>query len=241
MTLHDDGEVSARQYDAMAADYATDNDDNAFNSGYERPATIALLGDVAGQRVLEVGCGAGPLTECLVDQGASVTAVDISPAMLDLARERVGSGAEFHLADLSRPLSFADDGTFDIVVASLVLHYVERWEPVLREFRRVLTPHGKVVISTHHPAHDWQVHSPDDYFAVKQVSEIWEKGSGAYEVTFWRRPLTAMTAAFSAAGFVIERLVEPDPVPELRDRDPEADQLLRTEPGFLFFRLVAGT
>ena len=234
-----DGELSARQYDAMAADYAADNDDNAFNSGYERPATIALLGAVAGQRVLEVGCGAGPLTEWLVDQGATVTAVDISPAMLDLARARIGDGATFHLADLSSPLTFANDDEFDIVVASLVMHYVEHWEPVLDEFRRVLVSHGKVVISTHHPAHDWQVHSPDNYFAVKQVSEVWEKGSGAYEVTFWRRPLTAMTAAFAAAGFMIERLVEPEPLPEVRDRDPEADQLLRTEPGFLFFRLVA--
>jgi len=236
-----DGDLSALQYDAMASECAADNDDNAFNAGYERPATIALLGAVAGQRVLEVGCGAGPLTEWLVDQGATVTAVDISPAMLDLARQRVGTGADFHLADVSAPLTFADDGGFDIVVASLVLHYVEHWEPVLREFRRVLTPHGKVVISTHHPAHDWQLHSPDNYFAVKQVSEIWEKGSGAYEVTFWRRPLTAMTSAFAAAGFVIERLVEPEPLADVHDRDPEADQILRTEPGFLFFRLVAGS
>ena len=35
---------------------------------------------------------------------------------------------------------------------------------MLREFRRVLTPHGKVVISTHHPAHDWQLHSPNNFF-----------------------------------------------------------------------------
>jgi ubiquinone/menaquinone biosynthesis C-methylase UbiE len=236
-----ESDLSARQYDAMAADYARDNDDNAFNAGYERPATIALLGAVAGQRVLEVGCGAGPLTEWLVHQGATVTAIDVSPAMLDLARSRVGSGAAFHLADLSMPLSFAADHDFDIVVASLVLHYVEHWEPVLHEFRRVLTPHGKVVISTHHPAHDWQAHSPDNYFAVKQVSEVWEKGSGDYEVTFWRRPLTAMTSAFAAAGFLIERLVEPEPLPAVRERDPEADQLLRTEPGFLLFRLVAST
>lgn len=60
-------------------------------------------------------------------------------------------------------------------------------------------------------------------------------------MTFWRRPLAAMTTAFAAAGFVIERLVEPEPLPDVRDRDPDADQLLRTEPGFLFFRLVAGS
>ena len=235
-----DGERTARQYDAMAVAYAADNADSAFNAYYERPATISLLGDVEGRRVLEVGCGAGPLTAWLVDQGAAVTAVDVSPAMKRLAEERVGHDATILLADLAQPLSFAADATFDLVVASLVLHYLEDWEPPLREFRRVLKPDGAVLFSTHHPAMDWQLHCPDDYFAVKLVTETWLKGSREFEVTFWRRPLTAMTEAISSAGFVIERLIEPEPVPGLRDHDPEAYELLRTKPQFLFFRLRRG-
>ncbi len=54
-----DAERSARQYDAMAADYAADNAESAFNAYYERPAMISLVGEVEGRRVLEVGCGAG--------------------------------------------------------------------------------------------------------------------------------------------------------------------------------------
>lgn len=46
-----DGERTARQYDAMAADYAAENAENAYNAYYERPATIALLGPVQGLRV----------------------------------------------------------------------------------------------------------------------------------------------------------------------------------------------
>jgi SAM-dependent methyltransferase len=141
-------------------------------------------------------------------------------------------------ADLEQPLSFAADDAFDLVVASLVLHYVRDWASVLGEFRRVLKPDGAVVFSTHHPTLDWQLHSPEDYFAVKQVTERWTMGSKEFDVTFWRRPLTAMTDAIALAGFVIDRLVEPEPVPELRDRDPDAYVKIRRAPRFLFFRLI---
>ena len=112
------------------------------------------------------------------------------------------------------------------------------WVPVLAEWRRVLTSVGRVVFSTHHPAMDWQLHSKDDYFAIKQVTEVWSKGSGSFEVTFWRRPLTAMCDAIAAAGFVIDRLVEAEPSPELARRDPVSYHELATAPGFLFFCLA---
>jgi len=228
----------AKQYDAFATEYAAKNETGPFNAYYERPAMIALLGDVAGLRVLEPGCGAGPLTRWLVDHGAIVKAFDASHAMVELARSRVGDRADFFVADLAEPLSFAPDGGFDLVVASLVLHYVEHWVPVLQEFRRVLAPGGSVVFSTHHPTQDATVFSPDDYFAIKLVTERWGYGPG-FDVTFWRRPLTAMTGAIAEAGFVISRLVEPEPVPELADVDPELFHRFKTQPQFLFFRLQA--
>ncbi|MGI8809191.1 MAG: class I SAM-dependent methyltransferase [Acidimicrobiales bacterium] len=232
-----DGQRSAGQYDAMAVAYAADNAVSAYNAYYERPATISLLGDVDGRRVLEVGCGAGPLTEWLVDQGALVTALDVSPAMVQLAQDRLGGRATFLMADAADRLPFAPNATFDLVVASLVLHYVRDWECPLSEFRRMLTPRGAVVFSTHHPTMDGALHSPDDYFAVKQVTETWSKGSGDFDVTFWRRPLTAMTSAIASAGFVIEHLIEPQPSGALRERDPDAYELLSTKPRFLLFRL----
>ena len=232
-----DGQRTAGQYDAMAAHYAADNAENAFNAHYERPATISLLGEVKGRRVLEVGCGAGPLTAWLVDHGAIVTALDVSPLMLQRANRRLGDRATFVIADLADPLPFGPDTRFDLVVASLVLHYVKDWQTPLAEFRRLLRGDGAVVFSTHHPTMDWQLHCPDDYFVLKQVTETWSKGSQDFPVTFWRRPLTAMTAAIAAAGFVMEHVVEPEPRRELRGRDPEAYSLLSTKPQFLFFRL----
>ncbi len=236
MTNVKDGPLSALQYDHMAQAYARDSVTNPFNAYYERPATISLLGQVAGQRVLEIGCGSGALTQWLVDNDATVTGLDVSEQMLSLAGRTIGKRARLLRADVAEPLPFADE-SFDVVVAALVLHYVRDWEAVLQELHRVLGHGGAVVISTHHPTMDWE-HTPDDYFATTQVSEHWHKGSAEFEVTFWRRPLTAMTQAIAAAGFVIEQLVEPQPSSELRERDQGSYELLRTRPRFLFFRLL---
>ena len=59
----------------MAVEYHCHNASSGANRYYERPATMALLGDISGKRVLEVGCGTGPLTEWLVDRGAAVVAL----------------------------------------------------------------------------------------------------------------------------------------------------------------------
>jgi ubiquinone/menaquinone biosynthesis C-methylase UbiE len=233
----DDGERAAAQYDAMGVAYDTDNRTGAFNAYYERPATISLLGNIDGKRVLEVGCGPGALTEWLVDHGALVTAIDISPVMEGIAKARLGDRARILVADLHDPLTAVSDSSADLVIASLVLHYLRDWSGVLREFRRILGRGGSVVFSTHHPAMDWQLHSPENYFAIKQVTEIWTKAGKEFDVTFWRRPLTAITEAIASAGFVIERLVEPEPIPDLKEKEPVAYKTLRTAPAFLFFRL----
>jgi SAM-dependent methyltransferase len=237
MRIMDESQRTAGQYDAMGASYSARNSAGAYNAYYERPATIGLLGEVSGRRVLEAGCGGGQLTEWLTERGAEVTAFDVSPVMAGLARDRAAGRARVLVADLARPLDFAASASFDLIVASLAMHYVRDWDAALAEFRRVLTPDGAVVFSTHHPAMDWQLHSADDYFAIKQVTETWHNDSGDFEVTFWRRPLTAITEAIAGAGFVIERLIEPLPAPGMAELDPKADRAIRTQPRFLFFRL----
>lgn len=223
-------------YDAFAAAYAADNEVNAFNALYERPAMLALLGDVAGKRVLDAGCGAGALAEALLARGAAVTGVELSESMAELARARLGERATIHVGDLARPLVTLADGSFDLVAASLVLHYLERWEPTLLEFARVLAPGGAVALSTHHPTMDWRV-AGGGYFETRRITETWRKGGQAVTVSFWRRPLTAMVAAFRAAGFVVADMVEPMPLDQCAERFPDDYQTLTTAPRFLFVRL----
>ncbi|HEX5542436.1 MAG TPA: class I SAM-dependent methyltransferase, partial [Micromonospora sp.] len=137
------GQALANDYDSFAEAYAAETESSLLNGYYARPAILDLAGDVAGRRILDVGCGAGPVLAALRDRGAIVTGIDPSIKMLDLARKRLGDDTALHQGGLgSDPLPFPD-AAFDDVIACLVLHYLEDWKAPLAELRRVLVPGGR--------------------------------------------------------------------------------------------------
>ncbi len=71
------------------------------NALYERPATLSLLPDVEGLRVLDAGCGPGIYAQILSDNGAKVVGFDRSPKMVDRASDRVGDRVQISQADVS--------------------------------------------------------------------------------------------------------------------------------------------
>ncbi|MFC3687950.1 class I SAM-dependent methyltransferase [Aquipuribacter hungaricus] len=200
--------TAATGYDSFAAAYARANESSLHNRYYERPAMVRLAGDVEGHRVLDAGCGSGPLGAALREKGAVVTGFDSSPAMVELARQRLGADADLHVADLGGPLPF-DDGTFDDVVASLVLHYLQDWVAPLRELRRVLRSDGRVVLSVPHPSVYLVNYGGSTYFDVTRYSEEFTFDGQDAVLTYWHRPLHAMSDAFTEAGFRIALLSEP--------------------------------
>ena len=224
-------------YDSFAAAYAAENESSLFNAYYERPEMLRLAGDVSGLRVLDAGSGSGPLSAALRDRGAAVTGLDASAAMVDLARRRLGEDADLHVADLGEPLPFGG-AEFDLVVASLVLHYLQDWSGPLTELRRVLRPGGRLLVSVNHPGAYPIVYPQADYFSVTQYTEDYTFAGRAAELTFWHRPLHDMAAAFASAGFRITAITEPSPAP---DTPPELLPPLRGRAfiGFLFFALEA--
>lgn len=112
-----------------------------------RARMLELLGDVAGLRVLDVGCGLGRLSVTLARRGALVTAGDISEGMLAQARRLSG---KYGVADRVWPVKMNaeampfPDGSFDLVVGSGILHHVDV-PRTLGEIKRVLRPGGRAL------------------------------------------------------------------------------------------------
>ena len=239
------GQAAANDYDSFAEAYSAENEVNLHNAYYERPAMLALAGDVAGRRILDVGCGSGPLFAALRDRGAVMTGFDSSAGMLELARRRLGDDADLRVADLGSPLPFPDRA-FDDVVASLVLHYLEDWTAPLAELRRVLKPGGRLIASVNHPIAGHPLVRPGaDYWSTYLWSEELTTSSGqSYVLANWHRPLPAMISAFTTAGFRIAAIDEPFPAPGT-PRELLPDFLKDKPPGsgflcFMFFVLDAG-
>ena len=206
------------------------------NTHYDRPAILRLAGDLTGKRVLELGCAAGVLTAQLADRGADVLALDREPRLVELARERMGERARVEVADLERPLDVASESV-DVVVASLVLHFLADWAPILGELRRCLVPGGALVFSVHHPITGWLLSDQTDYHRTELVREEWDWLGQRVTARMYRRPLSAIFGALRAAGFTVDVVDEPRPDPD-PDIDPALFQILETKPVFLFVRAV---
>ncbi len=231
-------EGATTQYDGFSRLYAAHAETSTTNARYDRPAILDLAGDVAGKRVLDVGCAAGHLSSLLATRGADVLGVDASEGMVRIARELFGDVAKFETADVSQPLKFVEDASIDVITASLVLHYLKDWGPTLAEFRRVLKPGGVLVFSVHHPGEDWRWFEKDDYFQLELLDDEFPLGEYKQKVQFYRRPLSWTFGAVRDGGFAVDRLVEPMPEESVAEDDPRWYRMLRTKPRFLYFRAV---
>ena len=120
--------------------------------GTAHDARVPLVAEVVAarpRRVLEVGCGWGELAEWIArETGAEVVATDLSPRMVELARER---GVEALVADV-QALPFGD-GEFDLVVAAWMLYHVPDLALGLDEIARVLEPGGTLAVTTNSAGH----------------------------------------------------------------------------------------
>ena len=135
-------------YSLWAACY--DDDGNPLTA-LEGPAMASWFGEIAGRRVIDLGCGTGRHTRSLVAAGAEVVAADLTPAMLDRARAHlVGRDVGWLRLALPGPLPFSD-AIFTLAVLGLVAEHVVDIAGTLAEVARVLIPGGRCLLSTLHP------------------------------------------------------------------------------------------
>jgi len=208
-------------YHGPLADYfAGPGQEHPTNSFIDRPAILELIGDVAGQDVLDVGCGPGFYSAAMLERGASVTGLDGSAEMVRHAEHATGGRGTFLCHDLEQPLP-QNDASFDLAVMALVYHHVYARSQLLAELRRVLRPGGRLLISTTHPMSEQRWLGGSYYEGGRVDAPIGGPGSG-HSINFERMTVERFVNEVLDGGFVLERLLEPRPAAALRDVDPEA-------------------
>jgi SAM-dependent methyltransferase len=143
----EDAEARERRfYDRVAGGLAPEDMPRRAPDSYEL-SLLEALGPLAGRRVLEAGCGTGDLSLELLDRGAALTALDVSPGMVEVAQrraERLAPGAS--AGWLAAPLEETGlpDAAFDVVTGKWVLHHADV-ATAAAEVHRLLRPGGVAV------------------------------------------------------------------------------------------------
>lgn len=227
-------------YEKLAESYAQLAPDKAENGYIEHPAMRAQLGDVSGLQVLDAGCGPGLLTAWLVDRGAAVTGVDMSPKMLALAEARLQGRAALHRADLAQAMPFLKDASFDLVASSLAMDYILDWSMPLAEFRRVLRPNGRLVFTVQHPVGAYLWYKLNRYTGVQYAESTW-KGFGGEAVTMpdFYRSFAEMMSSLISAGFRVTHVADTLPVPALKAKDAALFEKYSRRPPFMLLEAVS--
>lgn len=222
-------------YEHMASKYADQVDTKGIHIYYERPHTWSLLPkNLTGLKVLDIGCGSGWYAEQLILLDAEVTAIDASATMVELTRKRLKDKAHVFQANIEQPLSYFSEAEFDLVVAPLVIHYVQDWQVLFLEIARILKSHGQFIFSTHHPYGDYQTFKLENYFKTTLITDYWKSFDAT--VQFYHHSLQELMNALLKAGFVVEQFLEPLPFPEMAKAEPDLYPKMLTRPQFLFMQ-----
>jgi SAM-dependent methyltransferase len=110
----------------------------------ENRAILALMGDLRGKRLLDVGCGLGESSVYFALRGADVTALDLSPGMVDCAMALgKAHGVSIHGAVQSGECLDVPEENYDIVYVANTIHHVTDKDLLFRQIHRALKPGGR--------------------------------------------------------------------------------------------------
>jgi ubiquinone/menaquinone biosynthesis C-methylase UbiE len=239
-------EQTARIYYAFRKRGGTAND------LVEIPAMKKLIGDIMGKKVLDAGCGFGFYSIYCVQQGATVTAVDISSTMIELAEKEAAEAdvkIDFRVGDAAH-LEDVPDEVFDMAISSVAACF--NIPLFFKEMARVLKPCGVFCFSDVHPMLGSSkkigqgkdsVRLVDRYFqrGIRKAMNVFGKinpGDDDYEWQWEHYTLADYCTAMRQAKFLIAALEEPQPDPSTRHLNPDLYDRACKYPFFVLIRAI---
>jgi SAM-dependent methyltransferase len=256
MSKIDDREVAAA-WDANAQTWAAE-----VRAGHDRthelftsPRFLEFLPDLAGLSVIDLGCGEGRYTRTFARRGVRMTGVDISPGMLDLARQeeaRAPLGIRYQLESSAELRAFADH-SFDAAVSTMALMDTPNFPAVARQAFRVIRPGGGFFFSVLHPCFmgrgsTWgkdlagriEGRLIPDYWGDEPYVEQWGfNDAPPFSIHYFPYRLEDYINGLCAVGFRIERVQEPRPSTALIEANPDLDFFARLNRHTAFVLFVA--
>jgi ubiquinone/menaquinone biosynthesis C-methylase UbiE len=185
------------------------------------PNLLRVLDIKKGDRIIDIGCGQGFITQKFADLGAAVVGADIGHELIALAKKKYPT-IDFHVAP-AHALSFADNHSYDVATIVLAIQNIENMSQVFAEVGRVLKPNGRLVLVMNHPAFraprrtSWgwdekagvQYRRVDGYLSSATIPIDMHPGKKESAQTIsYHRSLQDYVKALSKSGFTITRLEE---------------------------------
>lgn len=219
-----------------------------FNDCIETPILLAMIPEVDGKRVLDIGCGMGQHAKQYSDMGAeSVLGIDISEKMLEYAKEH------FNAKNITyRQMALEDicqiDEQFDLITSSLAFDYAEDLNKLMKNIYGLLKYGAHFVFSMSHPMatawngqYDRYTRTESGERLYANISNYMVEGKRTvkwvvedYEV--YHRTFSSIVNSIVNAGFLIEECEESHVSDEMRKKYPTQFGGTLHRPDFIFFR-----
>ncbi|MEI3607057.1 class I SAM-dependent methyltransferase [Pseudogracilibacillus sp. SE30717A] len=203
-----------------------------YNDFIEQPAIKSIVPNMKGKSVLDLGCGDGHFSKYCIENGAKkVIGIDISTNMIERAKKINGDKHIEYICVPMEDLKLTNQ-QFDLVISSLSIHYVEDYSALIRNINRLLKSNGEFIFSTEHPivtarkgTSHW-ISTEENNKLHWALDNYHEEGKREHDwfvdgVVIYHRTISTLINTLIENGFVLDKIVEPQPTPVGLEKMPK--------------------